>query len=97
MSFLTPPPPAFFLPKRFFAGFSAYITLQESATDELEVTQHPIHDGADVTDHAFKKPSTVSIQIAFDATTAPLAEIYQNLLALQATRIPFDKIGRAHV
>ena len=92
MSFLNPFPPAYFIPKRFFAGFSAYLTISESNTDELEITQHPVHDGADITDHAYKQPSTVSIQIVFDATTGPLTEIYSNLLALQSSRVPFDMV-----
>lgn len=83
---------ASFLPKRAIGPFSATITLEEVASDELEITQHPVQQGASITDHAYNKPSTVNIKVQWNDDDAPLAETYQNLLDLQASREPFDVI-----
>ena len=89
MSLLNPPPPVYFIPQRALAAFTAYVTLQESGSDELEITQHPVQTGAAITDHAYVKPATLNMDILFSPLTAPLSETYANLLALQASRIPF--------
>jgi hypothetical protein len=51
---------------RNFAGFSGYVTIQESTTDVLEITQQPVQQGASIADHAFKKPISLSIQMQFN-------------------------------
>lgn len=89
MSLLSPPPPVYFMPQRALAAFTAYVTLEESGTDELEITQHPVQTGAAITDHAFVKPASLTMNIAFSVSTGPLAETYSNLLALQSSRLPF--------
>jgi hypothetical protein len=91
-SLFSPPPPAYFIPQRALATFSAYLTIEERGTDDLEITQHPIQDGASITDHAFLKPAELSLSIVFSAQQAPLPETYANLLALQASRVPFQVI-----
>lgn len=67
----------------------ATVTLEETGTDELEITEHPVQRGANITDHAYLKPAALSMRIGFDASTARLEEIYRNLLELQALREPF--------
>lgn len=83
---------ASFLPKRAVGPFSATITLEEVASDELEITQHPVQQGASITDHAYVKPSTVNLKVMWNNDDAPLAETYQNLLDLQASREPFGVV-----
>jgi hypothetical protein len=68
------------------------VTLEEGATDELEITQHPVQEGASVTDHAFKQPARVSIKVLFNDNDAPLSVIYQKLLDLQQSREPIDAV-----
>ena len=80
---------ASFMPRRAIGPFTATITLEELAEDELEITQHPVQQGAAITDHAFKKPATVNITVQWGEN---LAETYAKLLALQASREPFDVI-----
>lgn len=41
--------------------FIADVTIEEVYTDELEVTEHPVEQGAVIADHAFKRPSEVII------------------------------------
>lgn len=82
--------------------FKGYVTITESTIDALEITQQPVQQGAPITDHAFKKPITLAIQISFSSSILPtvgfgsiaapqsLATIYKNLLALQSSFIPFN-------
>lgn len=86
------PTPITFLPQRAIGPFTATVTIEEAATDELEITQHPVQQGAAITDHAFLKPASLAIKVAFNDADAPLAETYANLLALQASRTPFTVV-----
>lgn len=70
----------------------ATLVVEESGTDDLEMTQHPVQRGANITDHAYVKPSQLSMRIMFDDSEIPLEESYQNLLDLQASREPFEII-----
>lgn len=83
---------ASFFPRRAVGPFNATITVEESSKDDLEITQHPVQQGASITDHAYVKPSTVSLKVMWNDTDAPLSETYANLLALQSSRVPFDVV-----
>lgn len=45
--------------------FDGYITLEEQHSDEVQITDHPIEQGAAITDHAFKLPSEVTVKISW--------------------------------
>lgn len=72
--------------------FKGYVTITENAIDAIEITQQPVQQGANIADHAFKKPTNLSIQILFSAGlfSQSLSTIYKNLLALQSSFIPFN-------
>src|SRR5208337_1456287 len=96
MGFIIQPQTLFAIgPKRQFGGsgniFSGYVTITENTTDSIEITQQPVQQGANIADHAFKKPVTLSIQILFDSSLFgnSLSTIYQKLLALQNSFTPF--------
>lgn len=42
-----------------------HATLEEIHYDDLEITDHPVEQGASITDHAFKRPSEVVIRCGF--------------------------------
>lgn len=92
MSFLSQPLSFFSIgPKRTFAGISGYVTISESAVDAIEITQQPVQQGANIADHAFKKPTPLSIVMSFrDNQTQSLSAIYQQLLTLQSSFVPFN-------
>lgn len=91
MSFLSQPISLFSIgPSRSFGGIDGYVTITESAVDAIEITQHPVQQGAPIADHAFKKPTGFSIQMLFtDNLTQSLSDIYQKLLDLQLSFVPF--------
>ena len=58
--------PALFVPmNRSIGGLTADITIEESERDELTITEHPVEQGAPIADHAFKRPSEVTIRAAW--------------------------------
>ncbi|MBL0320452.1 MAG: hypothetical protein IPP74_14350 [Alphaproteobacteria bacterium] len=77
--------------QRSIGPFTGYVCMEENSNDELEITQHPVQRGADITDHAYLKPATVSIRFIYtpNFTLTPLDQMYQELLALQSSREPF--------
>lgn len=83
---------AAFLPKREIGGFTATVTIDESHADELTITEHPVQQGADIADHAYKNPAELSITCAWADGDAPLSETYKKLLDLQDKREPFDVV-----
>ncbi len=92
MSAIQPAIPAVIAPVRSIGPFTAYVTVEEVASDDLEITQHPVQQGASIADHAYVKPATVTIKFVMNADAMPLPELYEKLLKLQSSREPFDVI-----
>lgn len=49
-------------PRRSIGPFTAQVVIEESHTDEIEITDHPVEHGAQISDHAFKRPAEVVIR-----------------------------------
>lgn len=82
---------------RNIGGFIADVTIEEDHTDELVITEHPVERGAETTDHAYKRPSTVVITAGWsNSSLAALGNpfyvnlVYDQFLALQRSLQPFD-------
>lgn len=52
-------------PRRRIGTFAAQVTLEEVHTDALEITDHPVQQGASISDHAFLRPAQLVIQAAW--------------------------------
>lgn len=52
-------------PKRSIGGIVAQVTIEEVHHDELEITDHPVEQGATISDHAFSRPAEVTIRCAW--------------------------------
>lgn len=84
------------------------VIISEKHNDTLEITEHPVEVGAAISDHAYRRPSEVVMQVGFsgggslldflDTTSFGLSvglspkETYQELLDLQNSRVPFDVV-----
>lgn len=82
------------------------VVISEKHSDTLEITEHPVEDKAPVADHAFRRPSDLVMEVGFsgggslldllDTSSIGLSlglspkEVYQELLTLQRSRVPFD-------
>jgi hypothetical protein len=85
--------------QRNIGGFVADVTIREDHEDELVVTDNPVEQGADVTDHSFKAPARLTVDIGYSNSSVQanadpnyVNTQYANFLALQATRQSFDVI-----
>lgn len=92
MSFITTPISLFSLrPQRRLGEIALDVIINESATDTLNITKQPVQQGASITDHAFMEPTQFKATVRFkDNLTKSLSKIYQELLDLQKSRVPFN-------
>jgi len=79
---------------RSIGGIVAQVTIQEREHDELMITEHPIEQGAPITDHTFKRPSEVQIRAGWTVAGAGDLSangngVYGVLLRWQASLAPF--------
>lgn len=83
--------------QRSIGDFVADVTIEEDGADELAITDFPVEQGADITDHSFKRPSSVKILVGYSNSSPTsggnpnyVQDIYAQFLALQSSRQPFD-------
>jgi hypothetical protein len=60
--------PAWFRKQRKIDMIIPDVTIEESHSDRVTVTQHPIAKGSPVSDHAYKMPATVTMRLGFSNT-----------------------------
>ncbi|EMR0588720.1 hypothetical protein RNF46_003178 [Citrobacter freundii] len=84
------------------------VVVSEKHVDALEITEHPVEIGAPVNDHAYNRASEVTMECGFSGGGSILdfvdvsgiglgvglspKEVYQQLLDLQSSRLPFDVV-----
>lgn len=85
--------------QRNIGGFVADVTIREDHEDELVVTENPVEQGAEITDHSFKAPARLTVEVGYSNSSLSsfgdpnyVQDIYAAFLALQASRQPFDVI-----
>lgn len=54
---------------------TAQAIIEEQHEDELELTEHPVEQGAAITDHAFKKPARVVLTLGWSNSPSISAQI----------------------
>lgn len=90
MSFLSVPISIFPTKQRQLGQIKVDVILSESTNDTLTVTKQPVQQGASITDHAYKEPTVINMTMHFrDNIGLTLSKVYQNLLDLQSSRVPF--------
>lgn len=52
-------------PQRAIGPLVAQVTIEETHDDELEITEHPVEQGASIADHAFKRGARLRIRCAW--------------------------------
>lgn len=80
---------------RYFGPITALMTVRESGTDTLQITQHPVAIGAQITDHSFMDPARLDLTM-MTTNAQPqswgedyVSHVYKQLLDLQASRMTF--------
>jgi hypothetical protein len=73
----------------------AQVVVDESGSDELMITEHPVQRGATISDHAVRRPCEVRIRMGWssaylrDEGLGSVSAIYETILTLQGKREPF--------
>jgi len=57
-------------PKRRLGAFVAHAVIREQHSDQLQITDHPVAQGAKISDHAIKLPATVTLEMIWSNTPA---------------------------
>lgn len=95
---------ALFLKNRSIGGYIPDVVLEERHEDRLEITEHPIENGANITDHAYKQPAEVEIRVMWRQNYTPVgsflfgnqigskSDVYDGLLRLQRDRTLIDVV-----
>lgn len=89
--------------KRSIGDVIPDVAVEEVHSDDLIITDHPVEQGAAISDHAFKKPAEVALRYGWSNSSAiintllggrsmSVEEVYKKLLQLQESREPFDLI-----
>lgn len=106
MNWLTQPLERVFLrPLRSLGGLSFDVVVSEEHEDTLTIAKHPVEQGANISDHAYRNPCKVVIKGASSESTYGLpvwdsynVTLYNALLALQNAREPLrHRYGQAQV
>jgi hypothetical protein len=92
--------PVTLVPQRALGNFTADAVLEERLEDETEITAHPVEVGATVSDHAYDRPSEITLTYVWsmasdqndDETDTFLNGLYRKILQLRAEHIPFKVI-----
>lgn len=72
-------------PRRQIGPFVAQVTVEEKAEDDLEITDHPVEQGAAITDHAYKRPASLIVRASW-SNSPSVAGLGSGIVAgLQAT------------
>jgi len=78
-------------PRRRIGPIQAQVTMREHHTDEINLTQHPVEQGATISDHAYKLPARLSIQVGWSNSPSPantgIASLAGNMIAGLASTI----------
>lgn len=62
-------------------GITVDTTIEEQYEDSLEVTEHPVEFGAQITDHSFKRPMELMLRCGWsDSSLKALAGVVSNVL-----------------
>lgn len=72
------------------------VTIEEHHSDRLVITEHPVEQGASITDHAYKRPAEVSMRVGWSNSSSVnqfgsedyVRQVYDALIQLQGTRQP---------
>lgn len=86
---------------RSIHGIIPQVVVEEKHRDELVITNHPVQNGANITDHAYKQPAMLALRYGWSTSGAlysldlgapSVEDVYDMLLKLQESRQPFDVI-----
>lgn len=79
---------------RSISGIFPDVTVEENHLDELEITSHPVEKGADIADHAFKRPLELVMRVGWSPSRS--ISLNRGILGDLASRVT-DITGNSYV
>ncbi len=77
--------------KRIIGPITVQVLTREVSTDRITITKQPVQQGAQIADHAYSEPTDYNCTIFFeDNPFVSLSKVYQQLLDLQNSFVPFN-------
>lgn len=73
----------------------AMAVIRERHMDQLEITDHPVEQGASISDHAFKRPAEVTLEIAWSNSPIVSNGLINSAVAAGAANSNAVKTGAA--
>ncbi len=90
MSFLNEPVSIIPLrPVRKIGNINVNVVIQENTNDTLTITRQPVQQGASITDHSYKEPTTLSMSIYLQNNS------FTSLLNANTIRNPLDSLSNS--
>lgn len=87
----------FIRPRNIAGRFFPNVTIEERHEDELVITEHPVEQGAEITDHSYKKPNRLSLHVGWSNSSIQafgnpiyIDLMYAQFIAMQESRVPFS-------
>lgn len=84
---------------RYISNIIPDVVIEENHRDELTVTEHPVEQGAAISDHVYKRPAEVTMRCGWsnssrfgDGTENFVRKVYDELRALQVSGEPFQVV-----
>jgi hypothetical protein len=65
------------------------VIIEETYDDKLQITAHPVETGGTISDHAYLRPKSLDMRIAWADNNGDSRAKYESLLRLQASREAF--------
>lgn len=72
-------------PKRSIGPFEAQVTISERHIDEVDIADHPVELGAQISDHAYKRPPEVIIECAWSNSPRSIGLVGGIIAAVEGT------------
>lgn len=78
---------------RKLGGIIPNVVVEEVHTDTLTITDHPVEQGAPITDHAFKNPAELSMRIGWSSSSLALDSVVSSVVdSVKAGKLTTPKI-----
>lgn len=69
------------------------VVIEEVHSDTLTITEHPVEQGAPITDHAFKNPAELTMRIGWSASSLALDSVVTSVVdSVKAGKLTTPKI-----
>lgn len=69
------------------------VVIEEVHTDTLTITEHPVEQGAPITDHAYKNPAELSMRIGWSASSLALDSVVSSVVeSVKAGKLTTPKV-----